>query len=278
MALLRPILRERPSLLQGVRLIYDAEALFATRAIARASFEGQSLTAEESDKVLNEEVALADGCDAIICVTDAEADAFRAHHTAPVYVLSHPAEPRRSPGFEHRLGFLFVGRLLEPEAPNWRGLNWFIREVWPKIRSSLPLNGQLIVAGHTHHPSSELHAPGVRLIGPAADLDPIYDAARVFVAPINFAAGVPIKILEATAAGLPTVGTRLMARQLSWIPGIDIAAEDEPSAFAAAALALHEDEALWDGMRTAAQKRVELEHSINRFRDRMNEVLRVGNS
>ena len=273
MALVHAILRERPSLLQDVRLIYDAEALFATRAIARAAFEGEPLTPEESERIVSNEVGLAEGADAIICVTDAEAEAFRKRHTMRVYVVSHPTKLRRtSPQFEDRVGFLFVGRLLEREAPNWRGLAWFIREVWPRIRARLP-DASLVVVGHTHHNSSELHAPGVHLSGPVADLDPIYDAARVFVAPIHFAAGVPIKILEATAAGLPTIATRLMARQLSWIPGIEIAAEDEPSAFAAASLALHEDQALWDGMRQAAQKRVEYEHSVNRFRDRINEVL-----
>src|SRR6516165_5151624 len=57
--------------------------------------------------------------------------------------------------------------------------------------------------GRPLHPDcSELEALGVRLVGPVADLHPLYDAARVFVAPAHVAAGVPIKILEATAAGL----------------------------------------------------------------------------
>jgi hypothetical protein len=47
--------------------------------------------------------------------------------------------------------------------------------------------------------------------------------------PIQFAAGVPIKILEATSA-VPTIGKRFMARQLDFRPSVEIAAEDDAGA------------------------------------------------
>jgi glycosyltransferase involved in cell wall biosynthesis len=202
-----------------------------------------------------------------------EAKAFRDRHLAPIYVLGHSIAPRfDAPGFEGRHGFLFVGRLLEPWSPNWRGLEWFIREVWPLIRSKLP-DATLIVAGHLHPDCSELGALGVRLVGPVADLHPLYDAARVFVAPVQFAAGVPIKILEATAAGLPTAATSLMARQLGWAPSVEIAAEDEPMSLAAAAVALHEERSAWGAVRAAAQQRVAREYTAEAFRRRLRELL-----
>jgi glycosyltransferase involved in cell wall biosynthesis len=143
------------------------------------------------------------------------------------------------------------------------------------IRSKLP-DATLIVAGHLHPDCSELEALGVRLVGPVADLRPLYDAARVFVAPVHFAAGVPIKILEATAAGLPTAATSLMARQLGWRPTVEIAAEDEPMLLAAAAVTLHEDNSAWGAVRAAAQQRIGCEYSAEAFRDRLREVLDGG--
>ena len=88
--------------------------------------------ASEIEALVNNEVSLVSGADTMICVTEAEAKEFRTRQKVPVHVLSHPACPfLNAPGFAGREGFLFVGRLLEPDAPNWRGLAWFIREVWP---------------------------------------------------------------------------------------------------------------------------------------------------
>ena len=188
-------------------------------------------------------------------------------------MLSHPAEPiTGTPDFADRSGFLFIGRLLEQEAPNWQGLAWFVRECWPLIRASLP-NATLSVVGHLHSEHAELEGPGILLLGPVADLEPLYASARVFVAPIRFAAGLPIKILEATAASLPTAGTRLMARQLTWTPGVEIVAEDNAGALATAAAELHEDATMWEAMRRASQNWLHYEHSTAVFGDRLRLVL-----
>jgi GT2 family glycosyltransferase/SAM-dependent methyltransferase len=273
MELLRPILTDRPHLMGGTRLIYDAEALFANRTITEAAFEGRPMSARDAEQLVNVEIALAQSADAITCVTEAEAQVFRTRQLAPVYVLGHSTDVRSStPGFETRNDFLFVGRLLEPEAPNWRGLAWFLRSVWGLIRARLP-KASLLVVGHLNSNFSELEAPGVLLTGPVADLCPIYDAARVFVAPITFAAGLPHKITEATEAGLPTVATRLMARQLGWTPGIEIMAEDDPAAFAFAAVNLHENGKVWRAVRAAAQNRLAREQGSENFRTQLRAVL-----
>jgi glycosyltransferase involved in cell wall biosynthesis len=269
MAVLRAALRRRPDLLDGTALVYDAEALFAARTIARRAVEGRPVTPAEAAATIAAELALAEGSDAVTCVSEAEAAAFRTRLGVPARVLSHPTVARRAaPGFQQRRGFLFVGRLLEPDSPNWQGLAWFVREAWPLIRAALP-DARLVVAGRLAAARSERAAPGVDLVGPVPDLGPLYDAARVFVAPVRFAAGVPIKILEAAAAGLPVVGTNLMAAQLGWTDGIAMAASDAPSELAAAALALQQDETRWQAMRAAAGDRVAREHGAARFRTRL---------
>ena len=92
MAIVRSILRDRPHLLHGTRLIYDAEALFAARDILKARVEGRPLSTAEMEARTSAEVALADDADAIICVNESEANVFRARQHIPVHVLSFPAE------------------------------------------------------------------------------------------------------------------------------------------------------------------------------------------
>jgi O-antigen biosynthesis protein len=273
MRLVREALHHLPDVFDGSRLIYDAEALFANREITKAAIDGRTYSVAEAEALIGAEIAVAEGADAIVCVNESEADTFRTRQSAPVYVLSHSVEPADvAPSFRERAGFLFIGRLLEREAPNWLGLRWFIRECWPAIRASQP-KAVLSVVGHLHPDHADLEAPGVRLLGPARDLRPHYDAARVFIAPIRFGAGIPIKILEATAAGLPTAGTRLMAHQLEWNPGIDMIADDGAQELAAASATLHDDAGIWEAMRVAARRRLENAYSAEAFQKGLRDLL-----
>ena len=261
----------------GTRVIYDAEALFSLREIEQARVQGAPLTPEEADGLIRSELALCGGSDAVVCVSEEEAKIFRGRlpgpAALPVHILSHPTTAREgAPGFDARHGFLFVGRLLEKTAPNWDGLSWFVRECWPAVREALP-DATLTVAGQVDQDHGELLQPGVRLVGPVDDLGPLYDAARVFIAPIRFAAGVPIKILEAIAAGLPCAGTRLMARQMNFKPGAEMVAEDDARALACGAVALHRDASAWATMRDAAGIRVRLGHGADRFREALRRML-----
>lgn len=256
----------------GARLVYDAEALFTGRRVQQAALAGTPLAPAEQAAMLAEELALVDGADAVLAVTPAEAATLRAGQAAPVTVLSHPVSPRDGPGFSARSGFLFIGRLLEKEAPNYDGLRWFIATAWPGIRAALG-DVPLTVVGALHADPADLEAPGVRLLGPQAALHPFYDAARVFVAPARFAAGVPIKVLEAGEAGLPVLTTGLIAAQLGWTDAEAIAAADDPAAVVDRAVALHRDEAAWTAMRTRATQRLRAEHGEDSFRRSLAAVL-----
>ena len=70
MAIVRSILRDRPYLFHGTRLIYDAEALFAARDIIKARLAGRPLSTFEMEAHTSAEVALASDADAIICVNE----------------------------------------------------------------------------------------------------------------------------------------------------------------------------------------------------------------
>ena len=80
-------------MLDGARIIYDAEAVFAKREIARAALEGRPYSEREAEALCQEEIGLADGVDGITCVTDTEAKLFRDRKEAPVYVISHRSRP-----------------------------------------------------------------------------------------------------------------------------------------------------------------------------------------
>ncbi len=273
MRALRHTLAADPGRLGAMRLIYDAEALFSTRDLQRRRLEGEPADPAEAEALVADELRLTDSVDAVMAVTAAEAAVFAGGQTAPVHVVSHPLDVAVGvAGFAARNGFLFVGRLLEVQSPNYDGLAWFVRSVWPRVRAALP-DATLTVIGAVVAEPAALQADGVTLLGPVADLSPHYAAARVFVAPTRFAAGIPIKVLEAGAAGVPVAATALVATQLGWSDGGEIVAVDEPAALAARAVALHEDPGVWSRTRLAAAARLADEHGPERFRDALRAAL-----
>ncbi len=272
MRVLRAAIGDANEALGGARLIYDAEALFSARQAQQAALEGRALGPDEQAALLAQEIALTRDVDAIVAVTPTEAAVFRASQPAPVHVLSHPVHPRPGPAFDTRGGFLFVGRLLERQSPNWDGLRWFINAVWLQIRAALP-DAKLEVAGALHTDPAELRAPGISLLGPVDDLGPLYDRARVFVAPTRFGAGVPIKVLEAGAAGLPVLATSLIANQLGWDAGTELFAHDDPATLAAAGIQLHEESDRWTATQSAALARLGADHGAARFRETLGQIL-----
>jgi glycosyltransferase involved in cell wall biosynthesis len=259
------------------RIIVDSEAVASVRGAEQAALADRPF---DLDAALREEFRNLGAALSVVAVTESEAALIRTCYQGPVKVLGHTvaaaATPRR---FEERTGILFVGAIHGMDHPNWDGLVWFIDEVLPLIERSLRWETRLTVAGYT--------APGVNLDrfkgharvtlrGAVADLGPLYDSHRVFVAPARFAAGIPYKVHEAAAFGLPVVATSLLSRQLGWPDMEVIGAADasDPAGFAARVIALHRDAVLWSRLREAALTRVRTELDPAVFVSKVADLLR----
>ena len=159
---------------------------------------------------------------------------------------------------------LFVGAFPDMSSPNYDALCWFVDAVLPLIDQELGHETRLTVAGFVAEGvdfGRVRDHPRITLRGAIADLAPLYDSHRVFVAPTRYAAGVPHKIHEAASFGIPVVATELLRQQLGWEHGQDLLASDpsDPAAFARHVLALYRSEVVWTRMRTSASERIRVE-------------------
>ena len=93
------------------------------------------------------------------------------------------------------------------------------------------------------------------LVGPVDDLAGYFDQARVVVVPTRFAAGIPHKVHQSAALGVPVVATDLIAGQVGWENGRELLAAEDAEGFADACARLFTDEALWQRLRRAALER-----------------------
>jgi GT2 family glycosyltransferase/tetratricopeptide (TPR) repeat protein/glycosyltransferase involved in cell wall biosynthesis len=270
---LQPLRQRRPELFEPMRVVYDAEALFALREIAEAAVKGRPMTRAAAQARLAGEIGLANGSDHVFVVSDRDAALFRAAGHR-VTLLSHATTLRRTvPGPAPRSGLLFVGAL-HPDTPNEDGLVWFIEQVMPLLRERMVLPPVLSVVGVNRSSRvSELAGPDVRLLGPQAQLEPLYDGARVFVAPVRYAGGVPAKVIEAASNGIPVVASAVLVRQLGWDEGIDIQAARDARAFADGIERLLRDDALWSQQQASAWVQCGARYNEERFGQALRHVL-----
>ena len=277
MKILRPYLSKHTEWFRNRMLIYDAEALFATREIMSREVNGVPLPAQDADTLLKDEVALASLADRVISVSEQERKQFEKHGIKAVHILGHcvPPAPTARP-FLEREGLLFAGAIHEDATPNGDSVIWFLEDIFPKIQARL---GEipLVIAGCVQSERVRRSAgPSVRITGEVKDLTELYDSARIFIAPTRYSAGIPQKVHDAAARGLPVVATPLLASQLGWDDASPMLVAGDAEAFAAKCVQLYTDETLWERLRQAGIERVGQECSPELFENRLQSIIENG--
>ncbi len=263
----------QPEAAGRLRVVYDAEAVVAPRDLLLSQARPRAPAPAMS---LRDEMSLTRKADTIVAVNEAEAGMFRSAGRTDVRVLGHCVDVDLSPApFESRTNLLFVGRLAEMDSPNVDAVEWFIEYIMPLLNRQLGNDYCVDLVGlcadelrhrYAHHGRLRFH-------GRIDDLTPHYANARLFIAPTRFAAGIPIKVYEAAARGVPVVTTSLLGRQLGWVDGESIMLADSPQAFAQACAALYHDVQRWSAIREAAVQRVRHECGRPAFLQRVQDLL-----
>jgi GT2 family glycosyltransferase len=255
-------------------ILYDAEALYTIRDALQADVNGRPLAAAEVSRKMSEEIDMMAPADVVLTVSDSERRAVhRNDPKIPVCVWGHSVAARTDPpGFDPRHNFLFVGCLSTP--PNADALTVLLRDLFPEIRSRT--NACLLVAGANPPPSayqSYADLQGVLLTGFVPDLTPLYDQSRVFVAPHRFAAGAPLKVIEAMAAGLPCVVSKLLGDQLELTDGVDALVARNAADFREKSTRLYEDRDLWVRVQKGSLRMIRERFDARQMRTRLGECI-----
>ncbi|RYD24286.1 MAG: glycosyltransferase, partial [Lysobacteraceae bacterium] len=108
--------------------------------------------------------------------------------------------------------------------------------------------------------------------GVVEDLAPLYDRCRVFIAPTRYAAGIPLKVIEAMGRGIPCVATPLLAEQLS-ATHEELPTGESPQHFAAQCARLYCDPEAWRTGSAAGRSLVERAYSHDAFDRVLAEVI-----
>ncbi len=143
-----------------------------------------------------------------------------------------PPANRRDPR-----SMVFVGNLAY--RPNSEAVEWFVERVLPRVLRGQPGARLSVAGGGAPSRLARLAGrPGVRFLGFVPDTRPLLWGAGVGLCPVLGGAGRQNKLLEAFAAGLPSVATPLAAEGAEADDGRHLLVARDPEAFAAAVLRL----------------------------------------
>jgi GT2 family glycosyltransferase/glycosyltransferase involved in cell wall biosynthesis len=138
---------------------------------------------------------------------------------------------------------LFVGSFAH--LPNVLAMEFFLNQVWPRLRQAAPSLHIIAGARHQYHLGRwrdrarlNLEQPGIEVEDFVADVRPAYARAAVVIAPLLASAGTNIKIMEALAMGKAIVSTSGGVHGLDVAAGKEAIVTDDPGEFASAILEL----------------------------------------
>ena len=270
------VLKKAPRVVVSNRFIYDSEAIFAEREIISKKLNGQDVSNTEALSLVGSEIALmSKEMDGVSCVSLRDAIIFKffmrnTHHK--VFALQYPVNLRHNtPSFSSRNGLIFIARLKERSSPNSQGLIWFLSKVFPIIRKQNP-EITLTIIGALPPNSKIKKVDGVNWLGAIEDLEPFYDGARLLIAPVFVASGIPLKIINAVANGVPVVATKRMGDLLDW-PSSAMPTSNSELDFAQKVLGIYQSKLEWETTLKISQSLVEEQFSFERFEENLASLL-----
>ena len=134
----------------------------------------------------------------------------------------------------------FVGRM--DYYPNQECMTDFCARVLPELRLRRPALKLYIVGADPTPAVRRLgDLPGVSVTGSVHDVRPYLHRSALMVAPLNIARGTQNKVLEAMAAGVPSVVSRAAARGVDALDGEHFLVADTPAQYIEAILRILED-------------------------------------
>jgi glycosyltransferase involved in cell wall biosynthesis len=154
-------------------------------------------------------------------------------------------------------------------------VDWFVRHVLPLILAEEP-GAKLVIAGSDPPPEHTYadHLAHMQMLGYVEDVREALARYAIFVCPILSGSGVRVKLLEAFAAGIPVVSTKIGAEGLAVKDGDYCALADDPAGFATRVLELLRDPQRAAAMAERARAEVEAQWDMAAITRRLVESYR----
>ena len=269
-ALLRAVKKAAP----GIKTIFDTVDIACLRLEREYQLTGSEKAAHAARHYQKLETRLARSCDQVWCVTAEDRAALaRAVPSARFEIIPniHLLQDRGK-SFAARQGLLFIGNFLH--RPNMDAIHYFMREIYPLVREAIPTVTFFIVGDHALPELAAYASNDVTITGYVAEVDPIFQSCRVFIAPLRFGAGMKGKIGQALSYGLPVVTTSVGAEGMGLENGSEALIADRAQEFAAALIRVYQDAALWQRLSDHGYSHISRHFTPEIVEDRIHQAIK----
>jgi glycosyltransferase involved in cell wall biosynthesis len=159
--------------------------------------------------------------------------------------------------------------------PNVAAMLFFLREIWPRLKSGVP-GATMDIAGSSP-PDSFLKLarslPDVTVHGYLPDVRPLIDSAAVYVCPIRDGGGTKLKILDAFAMKKCVVAHPIACEGINVTAGTDVILASTPEEFVTEISRLLADAGLRIAIGAAARQLAESQYSFRRIGEQFNSTV-----
>jgi glycosyltransferase involved in cell wall biosynthesis len=180
----------------------------------------------------------------------------------------------RFPSFRRRRGMVCIGSFEHP--PNVDALRHLCKDILPLVDPKLLVKHPVWIIGNKLSEAMGGFAEGranVHMVGWVPSVRPYLDRARLSVVPLLYGAGTKRKLVQALAAGTPTVTTTIGVEGLGLRHEEHVLIADDAAEFAAAMTRLLRDSKTWNGLARAGLEHVQRTNSWEVVRTRFAEAV-----
>lgn len=183
--------------------------------------------------------------DYVTAISDSDVETYRRYLPEKDYFLNTAGAHLKPETSDPRDPSMILAISNWHWQPNLDGLKWFLKYIWPVIEKKHP-SLRLHVAGDGLSDSfrRQFGSESIHYLGFVDDIDALRLKASVFIAPLLSGSGMKLKILEALAAGLPTITTRFGAEGISMVDNVHYLHADSAEDFRLAIERLAESKSL----------------------------------
>lgn len=144
--------------------------------------------------------------------------------------------------------------------PNEEGIEWLIKQVWPKIAQRLPEIELHLAGRYMPEWMKKLSVPNITVEGEVPDVWDYMKQFSIMVVPLFSGSGIRIKIVEAMAAGKAIITTTVGAEGINYENGQHLLIAKDACSFADAVVKLCNDKDLRERLGKNARLLIAKEH------------------
>jgi polysaccharide biosynthesis protein PslH len=248
------LLPDARALAPRVRAVMDAhnvEAQVAERLAEVSRWPLSAVLRRQAAAIVRLETRSVQELDAVLSCSELDAAALRRAGAREVHLVPNGVELRQLPAArEGRNTVAFVGSY--DWRPNVDAAVVLAREIWPRLRRACPGLRLALIGRKPPQAVRDLATDDVEVTGRVDDVAPWLLRSFATAMPLRAGSGTRLKVLEAAAARVPIVATRLASEGLPFRDETHLLHAETPEEFVEALLRLRRDPGLASRLTDAA--------------------------